>query len=186
MAQPMTWIALGYRLAALPSRNRVYVWRKLKDFGAVYFESGVALLPQRPAVAERLEKLRADILRFGGHATLASMQFLRREDDQSLVRRFDESVREEYAQVEQAFCGLADTVRAAQEGRCTALCGDVLLASLRRAAKLQEKIRERDYFESAAGRAAGERYREAAELIDAYLAQSPAGARRGSRPVAGT
>lgn len=186
MAETMTWIALGYRLSALPSRNRVYVWRRLKDFGAVYFESGVALLPMREDVICRLEELRADILRFGGRATLASMRFLRREDDQALVDRFNEAVRVEYGEVERIFRRLVDTVRAAREDGSSLSCGESLTASFRHAARLRGKIRERDYFDSPAGKAAEAIYREASASVEEYLAALPAGERRrSSRSAAG-
>ena len=45
MAEPIRWLALGYSVPVNPSKNRVYVWRKLKEYGAEYFKQGVALLP---------------------------------------------------------------------------------------------------------------------------------------------
>lgn len=45
MADPIRWLALGYSVPVNPSKNRVYVWRKLKEYGAEYFKQGVALLP---------------------------------------------------------------------------------------------------------------------------------------------
>ena len=44
MLDSCRWIALGYNVPIEPSRNRVYVWRKLKEFGAEYFRPGVAIL----------------------------------------------------------------------------------------------------------------------------------------------
>lgn len=182
MAEPMTWIALGYRLSALPSRNRVYVWRRLKDLGAVYFESGVALLPMQADMTARMEELRADILRFGGHATLASMRLLRPEDDSALILRFNEAVRAEYDEVGQIFRRLADACRAAGEGRHPALCPDGLLTSLRRAGRMWEKIREKDYFRSPAGLEAETAYREAAARVEEYAAVRHGGRRQGVGP----
>ena len=37
MAEPLRWLALGYSVPINPSKNRVYVWRKLKEYGAEYF-----------------------------------------------------------------------------------------------------------------------------------------------------
>lgn len=31
MADPIRWLALGYSVPVNPSKNRVYVWRKLKS-----------------------------------------------------------------------------------------------------------------------------------------------------------
>ena len=30
MAEPIRWLALGYSVPVNPSKNRVYIWRKLK------------------------------------------------------------------------------------------------------------------------------------------------------------
>ena len=44
MAEPIRWLALGYSVPVNPSKNRVYIWRKLKEYGAEYFKQGVAVL----------------------------------------------------------------------------------------------------------------------------------------------
>ena len=43
MAEQLRWLALGYSVPVNPSKNRVYVWRKLKEYGAEYFKQGVAV-----------------------------------------------------------------------------------------------------------------------------------------------
>src|SRR5438309_7457883 len=48
------WLLLIYTLPSQPSRKRAYVWRELKKVGAVYLRDGVAILPRRPDLEERL------------------------------------------------------------------------------------------------------------------------------------
>ena len=43
MAEPIRWLALGCSVPVNPSKNRVYIWRKLKEYGAEYFKQGVSL-----------------------------------------------------------------------------------------------------------------------------------------------
>ena len=43
MADKRKWIGMGYNLPVNPSKNRVYVWRKLKEVGAVYYKQGVTV-----------------------------------------------------------------------------------------------------------------------------------------------
>ena len=57
MDSPRKWLALGYSLPINPSRNRVYVWRKLKELGAEYFKQGVAILPGNKKNSARLARL---------------------------------------------------------------------------------------------------------------------------------
>ena len=40
MPERVKWMGLGYNLPVNPSKNRVYVWRKLKEFGAEYLRQG--------------------------------------------------------------------------------------------------------------------------------------------------
>lgn len=65
MADPIRWLALGYSVPVNPSKNRVYVWRKLKEYGAEYFKQGVALLPYNRQSYTKFKYLSAKILEMG-------------------------------------------------------------------------------------------------------------------------
>ena len=62
MAEPIRWLALGYSVPVNPSKNRVYIWRKLKEYGAEYFKQGVAILPYNRQSYTKLKHLQAKIL----------------------------------------------------------------------------------------------------------------------------
>ena len=64
MAEPIRWLALGYSVPVNPSKNRVYVWRKLKEYGAEYFKQGVALLPYNRQSYTRFKYLLGKIVEF--------------------------------------------------------------------------------------------------------------------------
>ena len=147
MSEHRNWVALGYRLSSLPSRNRVYVWRKLKELGAVYFESGVALLPLNDNTLARMRDLRADILRFGGSASLTSMEFLYPEDEEAAVQRFNESIRNDYGEVERMFQKILTDVEAVRKsGKASLFFIENRLNMLRRTKKVLERIQARDCF----------------------------------------
>lgn len=40
-----SWLSVSYNVPIQPSKNRVYIWRKLKEMGAEYLKHGVAVLP---------------------------------------------------------------------------------------------------------------------------------------------
>ena len=55
MPERVKWIGLGYNLPVNPSKNRVYVWRKLKEMGAkllITVDNGIAALEEAAYAAE--------------------------------------------------------------------------------------------------------------------------------------
>ncbi len=57
------WLLLIYRVPSEPSRNRVSVWRELKRLGALFLQSCVCIVPDRPAcragIDAAIEKIEA-------------------------------------------------------------------------------------------------------------------------------
>ena len=88
MAEQLRWLALGYGVPVNPSKNRVYVWRKLKEYGAEYFKQGVAVLPYNRQSYTRFKYLSAKILEMGGEASIVEMKFMDPRDEKDMVARF--------------------------------------------------------------------------------------------------
>lgn len=88
MADPIRWLALGYSVPVNPSKNRVYVWRKLKEYGAEYFKQGVALLPYNRQSYNKFKYLSAKITEMGGEASIVEMKFIDPRDEKEMVSRF--------------------------------------------------------------------------------------------------
>lgn len=99
MAEPIRWLALGYSVPVNPSKNRVYVWRKLKEYGAEYFKQGVALLPYNRQSYTKFKYLSAKILEMGGEASIVEMKFLDPHDEREVVARFRAQALEELSQL---------------------------------------------------------------------------------------
>lgn len=99
MAEPIRWLALGYSVPVNPSKNRVYVWRKLKEYGAEYFKQGVALLPYNRQSYTKFKYLSAKILEMGGEASIVEMKFLDPRDERETVSRFRAQAMEELSQL---------------------------------------------------------------------------------------
>ena len=99
MAEPIRWLALGYSVPVNPSKNRVYVWRKLKEYGAEYFKQGVAVLPYNRQSYTRFKYLSAKILEMGGEASIVEMKFLDPKDERDVVARFREQAMEELGEL---------------------------------------------------------------------------------------
>ncbi len=91
-----TWLMLLYNLPAQPSTQRVYVWRKLKSCGVLYWQHSVCVLPARPGFREKFAQLKRDIEDRHGEATISTIQFPDSSEQESIVARFRQQADEEY------------------------------------------------------------------------------------------
>ncbi len=142
MLDTCRWIALGYNVPIEPSRNRVYVWRKLKEFGAEYFRPGVAILPNTKDSRSQFQALAAKIREMGGDSTLVELRFVEQKDESAMIDRFRRQSEAEYQE-------LLEDCRSV----LTALKKQVTLSSMERYAddvkkmmRQYRKVKSRDYF----------------------------------------
>jgi hypothetical protein len=138
----ITWLALGYNVPVNPSRNRVYVWRKLKEFGAGYFKQGVALLPLSAQSSAQLGGLAARIRDMGGEATLAELKFCDSQDETRIISWFDSRSEREYREL---LRDCAKIMTAYNQSLITPTERDEYLKKL---GKRYKQARSRDYFQS--------------------------------------
>ena len=146
MAQ-IVWLALGYNVPVNPSKNRVYVWRKLKEFGAGYFRPGVAILPKTTESASQFRALSQKIREMGGDAVLAELRFLEEKDEARTVQVFREQSRGEYQELMEDCASLMSSLR-------KNISTDQEADSVRKMMRRYGKVKNRDYFGSGQGREA--------------------------------
>ena len=91
------WLLLHYKLPNKPSALRVYIWRKLKRFGAVLLHEAVWVLPDLPRTAEQIQWLAAEIEEMGGNAFYWRANSLLTTQEDSIVRQFQEQVDKVYS-----------------------------------------------------------------------------------------
>jgi 23S rRNA C2498 (ribose-2'-O)-methylase RlmM len=96
------WLVLVYRIPREPTAGRVYVWRKLKQLGALAWQDAVWILPAAPRTQEHVQWLAAEITELGGEALLFSSDLLFDGGAEKLVARFEQPVREAYEEIAQA------------------------------------------------------------------------------------
>ncbi len=94
-----TWLLLVYRLPSDSSRARVAVWRDLKRLGALYLQQAVCVLPARPGVRERVEKMRARLRELGGDSTFITLREVDADTQDSFVTGFRNQSAKEYAEI---------------------------------------------------------------------------------------
>ena len=93
------WLLLIYKVPSRPTSSRVYVWRKLKQIGALLLHDSVWLLPANDRTHEQFQWLAAEITELRGEAMLASADFRMIEQEKALTTRFQEQADKVYRQV---------------------------------------------------------------------------------------
>src|SRR5438270_455009 len=93
------WLLLIYTLPSQPSRKRAYVWRELKKVGAFYLRDGVAVLPRRPDLEDRLAAIAERIVEYEGTVDLIVAPHFPEGRRSELVARFNEERASEYREV---------------------------------------------------------------------------------------
>src|SRR5919201_3513939 len=110
-APPHAWLLLIYRVPQEPAGRRTYVWRQLKQLGAVYLQQAAAILPDRPEVRSALDALVERVRAFEGEASLLETRSPDPAWEADLVARFDQARDAEYAEVVENVERFEDEVR---------------------------------------------------------------------------
>lgn len=96
---PRSWLLLVYRIPREPTAGRVFVWRKLKQLGAIALQDAVWVLPQTPRTQEQFQWLASEITELQGDAMLWEADQLYATDTEALQRQFLEPVETEYREI---------------------------------------------------------------------------------------
>ncbi len=99
---PLSWLLLIYSLPTHPSNKRVYLWRKLKQLGALYLVDSVSVLPYTERHREHLQWIAAEIVEMGGAATYWQANSLGPQQDAQLRRQFEDQATERYTSITEA------------------------------------------------------------------------------------
>ncbi len=148
------WLLLIYRVPQEPPGRRTFVWRQLKQLGAVYLQQAAAILPDRPDLRAALDGLAHRIEEFPGEASLLPTASPTQEWEQRLIARFNEARDAEYAEVVENIERFEDEIRREQrKGRFGFAQLEDLEADWQKIEQWHSRIDERDFF-GAPGRAA--------------------------------
>lgn len=94
-----SWLLLVYRIPREPTAGRVFVWRKLKQLGAIALQDAVWVLPLTPRTQEQFQWLAAEITELAGEAILWQADQLYATDTEALLKQFVEPVEAEYREI---------------------------------------------------------------------------------------
>ena len=76
MNEQQRWLLLIYKVPQDPPGRRTYVWRQLKQLGAMYLQQAAAILPDRPEVQTALDTLATHIRATEGEVSLLAKAVL--------------------------------------------------------------------------------------------------------------
>ena len=93
------WLLLIYRVPADPPGRRTYVWRQLRQLGAVYLQQAAAVLPDRPELRTALEALADRIRAQDGEVSLLETASPDAGWERALIERFNQARDEEYEEL---------------------------------------------------------------------------------------
>ena len=105
------WLLLIYRIKAESSGRRTYVWRQLRQLGAVYLQQAVAILPDREDLRADLDRLGRRIRSTGGEASLLETRSPSRDWEEALVASFNGARDAEYEEILDSVEGFEDEIR---------------------------------------------------------------------------
>jgi hypothetical protein len=163
------WWLLIYRVKGESSGRRTYVWRQLRQIGAVYLQQAVAILPDRPGTRDRLTQLAQRIRATGGEASVLETTSPSVEWSQDLIARFNEARDAEYEEVIDSVERFEDEIR--RETRKRRFRFAELEEGDRDWSKLQlwhARLTERDFFGAPGRSAAEEALRRGRSLLDEF------------------
>jgi hypothetical protein len=95
----LRFLCFSYKVPSEPSKNRVYLWRTMKELGAVYLQQGVALLPYDERLLGILQKLHSEVTELGGKVTLSELSFINEADEMDILLEFEKLRNEEYKEL---------------------------------------------------------------------------------------
>jgi hypothetical protein len=105
------WLLLIYRIQAGSSSRRTYVWRQLRQLGAVYLQQAVAVLPDRPELRAGLDQLGGRIRAGGGEVSLLETASPSAAWEEELVARFNLARDAEYDEIIESVERFEDEIR---------------------------------------------------------------------------
>jgi RecA-family ATPase len=93
------WLLLIYKIPRDPTSSRVYVWRKLKQLGAILLHDSVWILPANDRTQEQFQWLAAEITELEGEVTLARAGWLSHEQRDEITKRFEVQADDIYREI---------------------------------------------------------------------------------------
>ena len=165
------WLLLIYRVPQDPPGRRTYVWRQLKQLGAVYLQQAAAILPDRADLRAALEALAERILSQDGEASLLQTTSPSDAWQGALVERFNTARGEEYAELVENVERFEDEIRReTRKGKFTFAELEDTESDWDKIQRWRTRVLARDFFDAPARTQAEAALERGKELLDEFAA----------------
>lgn len=161
------WLLLMYSLPARASKERVDLWRKLRQLGAVALKNSVYILPHRDEFYENFQWLAQEIQSVQGEATLVKVERIENMKDKEIVALFHRAREEDYRQITAECKGLIE--------RLDGLSGEEPLEEKRGLEKISRRMEEVegiDFFRAPSGKESRALLKKARERLEGIVKDS--------------
>lgn len=149
MTEP-AWLLLTTSTTGAKASLRVTIWRRLRGLGALYLQSSVCVLPDRPGIRAAVDQLRERVLGEGGVMRVLPIQVLSEPDQADLIGELNAARDGEYAEVLERLPALLGELQyEKRRGRLTFEEVEESEVDLARFVAWVERIGSRDYFGAA-------------------------------------
>jgi hypothetical protein len=155
------------------STLRVHVWRQLRSLGALYLQSSVCLLPERPETTRAVRRLLDRVRREGGEGRLLPIAITDAGEERAVIERFRAERSDEYGEIcSRVPSFLEEIALERRRGRATYTEVEESEADLERLRRWLQRVRLRDYFDAAGREEAEAAVQRCAELLAAFEAEA--------------
>lgn len=150
------WLLLIYRVPQDPPGRRSYVWRQLKQLGAVYLQQAAAVLPDTGETHDALGALADRIRVMEGEVSLLRTRSPNQDWEDDLIARFNQARDAENQEIVESVERFEDEIRReSRKGRFTFAELEESETDWEKLHRWQERVEARDFF-GAQDRAAAE------------------------------
>ena len=168
---PRRWLLFIYRVPQDPPGRRTYVWRQLKQLGAVYLQQAAAILPERPELRAGLEQLASRVGEFGGEVSLLETTTPTAAWEQGALARFNEARDAEYAELIENVERFEDEIaRERRKDRFRFAQLEDIEAEWEKLQRWYERVQGRDFFEAPGRAKAAAALERGQAALEAYTA----------------
>jgi hypothetical protein len=168
----LRWLLLIYRVPQDPPGRRTYVWRQLKNLGAVYLQQAAAVLPDRREIRVALEELAERIRSFQGEVSLLETSSPHPHWEENLVQRFNQARDVEYAEVVHNVERFEDEVRReSRKGQFNFAQLEDIEAEWEKLQRWHERISARNFFNAPGQSVAAGALERGRAALDGFTAQ---------------
>lgn len=150
------WLIISYTVPAKPVNNRIKLWRRLAQAGAVPLKGAVYILPYSEEHQEFFQWLITEVQSLGGGGFFAKVDRIENMRDEDIIALFDGHLEREYRSIEKALSHFETKLAATRKGG-KELEATVMRNQLRRHEHEYELLKKRDFFSSPLGKQIGKR-----------------------------